>query len=108
MLERSLQHESKTCHCEGEEIWRAGTDGRTQGIRVKSEAEKRLLWATAIERLWWSWLLSTAGSLFIHHSISTLQQLFKRKKKKKYREKTQLECDSCRTGVAQRNLSIYN
>lgn len=38
---------------------------------MQSEAERRLLWATAAERLWWGWLQSTAGSLFIHHTISS-------------------------------------
>lgn len=51
------------------EIWRAGSDGRTQGMGLQSEAEGRLLWATAVERPWLDWLQGTAGSLFIHHTI---------------------------------------
>lgn len=38
---------------------------------VQSEAERRLLWATAVEMPWLGWLQSTAGSLFIHHTVES-------------------------------------
>lgn len=49
-----------------------------------------------------SWLLIYPSQYF--NPSTTLEE----KEEKKYREKTQLECDSCRASVAQRNLSIYN
>lgn len=52
-----------------------------------------------------SWLLIYPSQYF---NPSTTLQEKEEEEKKENREKTQLECDSCRATAAQGNLSIYN